>query len=157
MVDSHPPFPFCRQLQMSCSTNVLFAIIQYLFFTIIFHWPYDYPSSGVCVYLKDHITFITLTTYKFQTWTVVRHYFMCNQSHLSEQFADVISELPPSAEGGVVTMTKSLPLMLEWDHSLQGPGQPQPQLLSNKIIKLYKVSKPPFYGINRNTYFQFLQ
>lgn len=35
--DSHPPFPFCRQLQMSCLTNVLFPITQYLFLTIIFH------------------------------------------------------------------------------------------------------------------------
>jgi len=35
--DSHPPFPFHRQLQMSCSTNVLFPITQYLVLTIIFH------------------------------------------------------------------------------------------------------------------------
>lgn len=35
---------------------------------------------------------------------------MGNQSHLSERFADVISELPPSAAGGMVTVTKSLQL-----------------------------------------------
>lgn len=93
----------------------------------------------VCVYIY------TLTTYKFQTWTVVRHYFMWNQSHLSEQLADVVSELPPSAEGEMVIMTKSLPFMLEWDHCLQCPSQPQPQLLSNKIIKLCKVGKTPFW------------
>lgn len=157
MGDSHPPFPFCRQLQMSCSTIVLFAIIQYLFLTIIFHWPYDYPLSGVYIYIYDHKTFITLTTYKFQNWTVVRHCFMWNQSHLSEWFADVILELPPSAEGGIVTVTRSLPLMLERDHCLQCPSQPLPQLLSSKIIKLCKVGKNPSDDVNRNTYFQFLQ
>lgn len=70
---------------------------------------------------------------------------MWNQSHLSEQLADVVSELPPSAEGEMVIMTKSLPFMLEWDHRLQCPSQPQPQLLSNKIIKLCKVGKTPFW------------
>lgn len=68
---------------------------------------------------------------------------MWNQSHLSEQFADVISELPPSAEGGIVTVTKSLPLILEWDHCLQCLSQPLPQLLNSKIIKLCKVGKKP--------------
>lgn len=70
---------------------------------------------------------------------------MWNQGHLSEWFADVISELPLSAEGGMFTVTKSLPLMLEWDHCLQCPSQPQPQLLSSKIIKLCKVGKKPFW------------
>lgn len=35
--DSHPPFPFCRQLQMSCLTNVLSPITQYLFLIMISH------------------------------------------------------------------------------------------------------------------------
>lgn len=70
---------------------------------------------------------------------------MWNQSHLSEWFADVISELPPSAGGGMFTVTKILPLMLEWDHCLQCPSQPQPQLLNTEIIKLCKVGKNPFW------------
>lgn len=63
---------------------------------------------------------------------------MGNQSHLPERFADVISELPPSAVGGMVTATNSLQLCAgEWPlfAVLESASASAPKYYNNQVMQ----------------------